>query len=331
MPATYLDQFWVIDPFSPPPVGTVLTVEKFNLVDNDDDGDVGGAGGDTVNGIDVDRAYPGDTVTVDNGDGTTSTITGITFYLSDGSRVFTPTDGSVLDDLALVSTTFVNGTGNLDVDDLGPPCLVSGTRIKTPEGFAKVENLEEGMTVLGQDGRHLTLRKVLRTEFSARQIALNPKLAPVRIVAGALGGGLPQRDLLVSRQHRMVISAKAVAKMFDCNEVLVPANKLLPLPGFYVDMEQPSVTYFHLVFDAHEIIYAEGAPTESLFTGVEALRSISKDAREELLVMFPQLNDAHCEMTPALSIPKGSQQKVLVKRLERNAQFPVQFQSARAV
>lgn len=324
MPATYLDQFWVIDPYSPPPAGTVLTVQKYELVDQDDDGDVGGDGGDTVNGIDVDRAYPGDTVTVDNGDGTTTTITGTTFYLTDGTRVFTPTDGSVLDDLELVSTTWVSGTGDLDVGDLGPPCLVAGTHVETPDGIFKVEDLQPGMMVIGEDSRVLTLRMVLHTDFNGRDIAENPKLAPVRIVAGALGNGLPKRDLLVSRQHRMVLDAKAVSQMFDCDQVLVPAAKLLPLPGIYVDTGMKAVTYYHLVFDQHEIIFAEGAATESLYTGAEALRSISDEAREELLTMFPELAEDHSSMTPAHVIPKDRRQKSLVARLERNAQNPLQ-------
>ena len=285
---------------------------------------MGGAGGDTVNGIDVDRAYPGDTVTVDNGDGTTTTITGITFYLSDGSRVFTPTDGSVLDDLELVSTTWVSGTGDLDVDDLGPPCLVAGTRVETPDGRIKVEDLQPGMSVIGKEGRVMTLRMVLHTDFNGRDLAENPKLAPVRIVAGALGNGLPARDLLVSRQHRMVVDAKAVAQMFECDEVLVPAAKLLPLPGIYVDETVKKVAYYHLVFDEHEIIYAEGAATESLFTGAEALRSVSDEAREELLTMFPELAEQDCSMTPARTIPKDHRQKSLVARLERNSKTPLQ-------
>lgn len=324
MPATYLDQFWVIDPYSPPAAGTTLTVQKYELVDNDDDGDVGGDGGDTINGIDVDRAYPGDTVTVDNGDGSTTTITGITFYLTDGTRVFTPTDGSVLDDLELVSTTWVSGTGDLDVNDLGPPCLVAGTHVETPDGMMRVEDLSPGMSVVGQDGRLLTLRMVLHTDFNGRELAENDKLRPVRIVAGALGNGLPRRDLLVSRQHRVVVSTQSVLQMFECDEVLLPAAQLLPLAGFYVDTEFESVTYYHLVFDQHEIIYAEGAATESLYTGEEALKSVSDEAREELMAMFPELSLAHCSMEPARVIPKNTQQKTLVERIKRNPQNPIQ-------
>lgn len=323
MPTTYNDQFWIIDPYSPPATGTVLTVQKFDLVDADDDGDIGRGGADSINGVDVSRSYPGDTVTVQNDDGSTSTITGTTFYLADGTRVFTPSDGSVLEDLPLVSTTWVSASGDMSVDDLGPPCLVKGTLVKTQDGDVKVEDLRDGMTLLGEDGRALVLRMILHTTIDARDLERNPKLAPIRIVAGALGQGLPRRDLLVSRQHRMVVSAPVVAQMFDNDEVLVPAAKLLPLPGIYVDTSLKDVTYFHLVFDDHEIIYAEGAPTESLFTGPEALASVSDEAREELLALFPELAKNLDAMIPARSIPKDIRQKKLVARLERNSKAPL--------
>lgn len=319
MPTSYLDQFWAIDPFSPPPVGTTLVVEKYELIDQDDDDDIGP--GDTINGIGIDRAYPGDTVTVDNGDGTTSTITGITFYMSDGSRLFTPTDGAVLDDLPLDSTTYVNTTGVLDVDtDLGPPCLVAGTHVMTSLGPIPVEKLHTGMTIVGQDDRKLKLRMVLKTSFTARDIAENPNLAPVCIVAGALGNGLPTCDLVVSRQHRMLLNAPVVERMFGDKEVLVPAIKLTKLPGIYLDTDFPLVTYFHLVFDQHEIIFAEGAATESLFTGPEAMRAVSAEAREELLTMFPELAEHDCVGSPALPIPKDQKQKALIGRLVKNDQ-----------
>lgn len=321
MPATYTDQFWILDPYSPPPAGTVLAVQTYDLVDQNDNGEIARSGGDTVNGSDVTRVYPGDSVTVTLSDGTETTITGTTFYLANGSQVFTPTDGSVLEDATLVDSSYVTTVGVLDVDtDLGPPCLTTGTKVETDKGPVAVEDLKVGMTVLGPDGKHLTLRMVLTAPFGARQLHENEKLYPVRIVAGALGNGLPHCDLVVSRQHRMLLNAPVVARMFDHSEVLVPAIKLTALPGIYVDDTLQQVTYFHLVFDKHEIIYAEGAATESLYTGPEALRSVSKEARQELLTMFPQLADQKGMGRPALPIPKGKEQNQLVGRLAKNDQ-----------
>nr|WP_254435566.1 hypothetical protein [Ruegeria arenilitoris] len=79
MPTTYLDQFFAMDPASPPATGTLLTVEKYNLVDQNDDGDIDSSDNDSVNGIDVTRSWPGDTVTINVSGVGNVTYTGITF------------------------------------------------------------------------------------------------------------------------------------------------------------------------------------------------------------------------------------------------------------
>jgi hypothetical protein len=63
MPTTYNDQFYVIDPYAPPPVGTTLVAQRFDLVDQNDDGDVDRFNGDSIDGSDIRSSYPGDTVT----------------------------------------------------------------------------------------------------------------------------------------------------------------------------------------------------------------------------------------------------------------------------
>lgn len=312
MPTTYTDQFWVLDPFAPPSAGTTLEVQVYDLIDQDDDDDIGRRGGDSINGVDVRRSYPGDTVTVTLVDGSTVTITGTTFYLANGVEVFTPTDGSVLQDATLVSSSYTTVQGDLDVNtDLGPPCLTQGTMIETAYGPRPVEQLKPGMQIIGHDGRHLTLRVVLKTSFSARDMLENPKLYPVRIAAGALGCGLPHRDLVVSRQHRMLVNAPVVRRMLGVSDVLLAAIKLTEIPGIFVDRSLSSLTYYHLVFDHHEIIVAEGAATESLYTGPEALRSVPEAALEELMLMFPGMHDQPAMIAPAALIPAGCEQKQL--------------------
>jgi hypothetical protein len=324
MPTTYSDQFWIIDPFAPPSAGTTLTVQNYDLVDQDDDGDVGRYGNDSVNGSDVTNGFPGDTVTVELDDGSTVTITGTTLYLANGSVIFTPTDGSVLEDATFVSSTYVTSSGVLDVSTLGPTCLTQGTLVETESGARPVDELREGDVILAADGRHLVLRQVLSVSFQQADMARNPRLKPVRIVAGALGNGLPHRDLLVSRQHRMLLDAKAVRRMFGCDEVLIPAIKLTELPGIFVDGSTEYVEYFHLVFDAHEVIVAEGAPTESFYAGVEALRSLPRSSLSNMMSQWPDLVLEDGTLEPARMIPTDKLQKNLVARLARNGQLPVQ-------
>lgn len=313
MPTQYVDQFWIVDAAVPPAIGSKLTVQKYTLTDQDDDGDIGTS--DTINGSQVAVAYPGEVVVVELEDGSSLEVTGTTFYLFDGSSVFTPTDGSVLEDGAFMGAKYGYTAAPLSVKELGPPCLTAGTNVNTPLGPVPVETLKPGMSVIGQQDKILNLSVVLNATYSAREMARNPRLCPVRIVAGALGNGLPEQDLIVSRQHRMLVNTPIVERMFGQNEALIAAIKLTDLPGIYVDDTLTSVSYYHLVFQQHEIIYAEGAATESLFTGPEAMRAISDEAREELFTIFPELQMQDTHSKSACLIPKDKEQKALVSRI----------------
>lgn len=326
MPTTYLDQFYVIDPYAPPSSGTQLDVQKYELVDSDNDGDIGSSGDDTINGLDITSVYQSDTVTVQLQDGSTTTITGTTFYLSDGSVVFTPNDGSTLEDATFVSSTYSPYQEDMLVTDLGPPCFTAGTNIQTPDGPKLIEHIEKAHLVVGYEGKALNLRTILSKSFCKRDLDLNHKLYPVRIVAGALGNGLPSRDLLVSRQHRILLNSPLVCRLFKSPEVLVPAIKLVQLPGIFVDKTVERVTYFHLVFDTHEIVFSEGAATESLFTGPEALESVPADAREELLTIFPELARRQNPMDPFCDILDGKQQRAIFRKYSEKSDRQVELQ-----
>ncbi|CAN0606221.1 unnamed protein product, partial [Ectocarpus sp. 12 AP-2014] len=91
------------------------------------------------------------------------------------------------------------------------------------------------------------------------------------------------------------------------------------LPGIYVDDTLDRVDYYHLLFDDHEIILAEGAPSESLFTGPEALKSVSPEARREIIEMFPKVAEHDYAPNPARPIPSAHLQKKLVERHAKNA------------
>ena len=318
MPDVFIDQFWLIDPSNPPPVGTVLNVLKLQIIDQNDNGLINQFSDDSIDGVDIGLSYPGDTVTVELAGGETVTITGTTFYLDDGRVVFTPSDGSVLTTATLVSTTFVTSQGSVPVDDFGPACFVAGTLIDTPDGKKPVETLRKGDMVSGRQGHPVVIRNALRRSFNTRELLANPKLYPVRITAGALGNGLPERDLLVSRQHRMLIVSKIAERMFGEREVLVSAIKLTSIPSIFVDKNVKSVEYVHLLLDDHEILHAEGAPSESLFIGPQTINTLTEEAREEILSIFPMLGQEGFIQMPARKIPTGRKQKELVERHQKN-------------
>lgn len=197
-------------------------------------------------------------------------------------------------------------------------CFESATMIKTWCGVKKAKDIAVGDMVLTRDHGYQAVRWIGKRQLTEMELQSNPKLCPVRIMQGSFGNGLPKRDLVVSRQHRMLVQSKIAERMFGSSEVLIPAIKLTELPGIFVDETFESLGYVHLLFDQHEIIYAEGAATESLFTGSRALRALSAEARNEILTIFPEIAKQDHVPQPARRVPPGKLQKRLLDRHRRN-------------
>jgi hypothetical protein len=105
--------------------------------------------------------------------------------------------------------------------------------------------------------------------------------------------------------------------MFGADEVLVAAKQLLALPGVS-RVEGGTVDYTHFLFDRHELVLSNGAETESLFTGPEALKALPDAARAELLLLFPELFTPARAASPARPIVRGAPGRGLVRRLIKN-------------
>lgn len=170
-------------------------------------------------------------------------------------------------------------------------CFTAGTLIATPEGPRPVEDLRPGDLVMTVDEGAQPLRWIGRRRLD---VSGHDRLKPVRIRAGALGRGpggqaVPAEDLTVSPQHRVLVRSAVAQRMFGTREVLVAARQLLALPGIEVVADASDVTYVHLLFDRHQLVTANGAVTESLFTGPEALKAVPPAARAEIMALFPGL------------------------------------------
>ncbi len=167
-----------------------------------------------------------------------------------------------------LTVTNVINVANIAFDDI--VCFTSGSRINTEHGQKKIEALRIGDLVwASRNGVEVLvpIRWIGRRPVARSELQRNPKLFPVRILAGSIGGGLPVRDLLVSRQLRILARSRIVQRMTGEREVLVPAIALTKLPGIFVDDTVETVEYFHLLFDDHEIIRAEGVETEIFSQG----------------------------------------------------------------
>lgn len=193
-------------------------------------------------------------------------------------------------------------------------CFCKGTQIRTANGNRPVETLRAGDLIVTQSGLK-PLRWIGRRSVSACELLANPKLRPVRIAQGALGQGLPSHPLRVSRQHRMVARSRVVQRMFGTDQALIAANKLVGLHGVTNDDSLQPVTYFHMLFDDHEIVLANDTPSESLLATPRTVASLTEDAQTELLTLFPGLADPQ---QSACLIPPLKRQKQLIGRLAKN-------------
>ena len=168
------------------------------------------------------------------------------------------------------------------------PCFTPGTMIACETGERRVEDLRPGDRVMTRDHGVQELRWVGRKLLGPAELAAEPKLQPVLIREGALGAGLPARDMRVSRQHRMLVSGPRAELLFGAEEVLVQAEHLTHLPGVCHAADR-SVTYVHLLFDRHEVVLSDGTWSESFQPGDRTLAGMDGAAREELFALFPAL------------------------------------------
>jgi hypothetical protein len=173
--------------------------------------------------------------------------------------------------------------------------------IETDDGDYAVETLEVGMMVRTADRGYVAIDWIGSRDFGPGQLERMPELRPIRIRAGALGKNIPTTDLLVSPQHRMVLRSRIAQRMFADQEIFVTAKYLVGLPGVSIAHDVERVTYWHIMFRQHEVIFANGAPTESLYLGKEALKTLTGDQLDEIRIILPEIFGPDFEVKSASS------------------------------
>ncbi len=168
------------------------------------------------------------------------------------------------------------------------PCFSPGTRILTEQGEEKVEDLQVGARVLTRDHGYQEIRWIGRRDLNLAELIAEPRFSPIRIARGAMGDELPERDMLVSPQHRMLIVGPRAEMMFGEHEVLVAATHMVGSAG--VERIFPrEISYIHIMFDQHEIVQSDGCWSESFQPGAQTIGGLEAGPRAELLALFPEL------------------------------------------
>ncbi len=244
------------------------------------------------------------------GTATINPATGLWSYdLNDDDPVVKALDpGDTLTDVFTVRMLDADGRSDTQVVTItinGAVCFAEGTLIETEEGPCPVEDLTPGDRIMTADSGAQPLRWIGGMRLSAADLREDETLCPILIAPGALGPGCPTAALSVSRQHRMLVRSAAAHGAFGSDDVLIPAIRLTCLPGISVDRDRAGVAYYHLLFDAHQVIYGNGAPSESLLLGPEALRTLPAQNLAEITALFPEVLDADFVAQPARRIVRS--------------------------
>lgn len=171
----------------------------------------------------------------------------------------------------------------------GVICFTPGTRISTPEGPRRIEDLREGCQVQTRDNGTQEIQWIGSRRMTGARLFAMPKLRPIRIRAGALGIERPDQELLVSPEHRMLVRGHTARALFNTDEVLVAAQDLVNGGSIAVDHALREVTYVHLLLPCHEVIWANGVETESFQPANAALGALAEKDRARLLAGMPGL------------------------------------------
>jgi Hint domain len=215
-------------------------------------GTMAGIHGSTIEGFNPDDRLDLTNLAFNTND--TAVLNGDTLMIEDGA-------GGVLDTIKLagdlahdVFNLADDGTGNHGtvITEDYVPCFCRGTRIRVPHGEAAVEDLRIGDLVTIAGGQALPLKWIGRRGYRDWLAVGNEEVQPIRFKAGSIADHIPARDLYVSPEHAMFLDG-----------VLVPARHLVNGISIVKVAGMEEIDYFHLEFDRHVAIFAEGAAAES--------------------------------------------------------------------
>ena len=172
------------------------------------------------------------------------------------------------------------GIGPVSFNDPSLMCFARGTMIEAEYGEVAVEDLQSGDMIRTLDNGLKPLCWIGSTKVKAKGTK-----APILFRKGTIGN---TQDLLVSPAHRVMLQDWQAKLLFGSSELLASAQSLVN-DSTIIRQPMEEVEYFHILFDCHEIVLSNGAPTESFHPGESDVGAMAPETRDEIYSLFPAL------------------------------------------
>lgn len=167
------------------------------------------------------------------------------------------------------------GDSRLTYSALGSvPCFHQGTTLMTDEGPQPVDWIRPGDRVLTKDHGFQPVIWSNRTVISKAHLKFAQCLRPVKIAAQSVNGEIPKNDLLLSPDHRILLKSPMIQMLFGHEEVFTAIKTVTNGDTVAQTLPDHAISYFHILFEQHEVILAEGLWVESFFPGKMALAAL---------------------------------------------------------
>ena len=136
-------------------------------------------------------------------------------------------------------------------------CLLRGTTVTSVDGDRKIEDLAIGDRLPTKFGGTRPIQWIAR--YSLKKSDPSKPWAraalPVRIARSALAPNVPKNDLYLSSGHSLLIDGLLIQVGNLINGTTIKNHETV---------ERDELEYFQIKLESHDVIYAEGAPVETM-------------------------------------------------------------------
>ncbi|WP_254054779.1 Hint domain-containing protein [Pseudophaeobacter sp. EL27] len=191
--------------------------------------------------------------------------------------------------LVLQGVTPAQISSQAQLHSAGIPCFTPEALLATKRGAVPAGHIKVGDLLQTADNGYQPVIWVGKRTLSPAELAERPHLKPFCLRPDGLLS--PERPLLLSPQHRLLLNRKTFERDISFGESFVSAKLLAEIDGNCRQQTESShgVTYVHLMTEHHEVVFAEGIATETFWPGPEAIRGLSANDMREMFDLFPEL------------------------------------------